>query len=265
MLVKENKEENLKKAEDLIREAKKNNAEVIALPEMFICPYDNEFFWKYAEEEGSRTYNFISKLAKELKIYIIAGSIPEKKDGRIYNTSFVFDKNGECIAKHQKIHLFDIDIKNQIRFIESEILSPGKDITVFDTEFGKMGIAICYDMRFPELIRLMAIKGAKLIFVPAAFNLTTGPVHWKLTAKSRALDNQIYFAAISGARNMQSNYKAYGHSLVVNPWADVITELDEKEAIGYAVIDFDYVEDIKEQLPLMKHRRTDLYDLKWKE
>ena len=262
MNVMDNKEENLKKAESMIREAKKNKSNMVVLPEMFNCPYDNKYFPEYAEEIPGYTTARLSNLAKELNIYIIGGSIPEKVDNKIYNTSIVFDNRGSIIGKHRKMHLFDIDIKGGITFKESDTLSSGNEVTICETEYCKIGVAICYDMRFPELMRLMALKGAALIIVPAAFNMTTGPAHWSSLAKVRALDNQVYFVAASPARDNDSVYTAYGHSLMASPWGDIIVEADEKETIVYGEADLDKIEKIRRDLPLLKHRRTDLYNIK---
>ncbi len=252
---------NLNKAESMVRAAHQSGARIIALPEMFNCPYNSSLFRAYAEEENGQTVGRMSELAKELGIYLIAGTIPEKEGESIYNTCFAFDPKGRLIGKHRKIHLFDIAIKGGIQFKESEVLGRGDQITVIDTEFCKIGIAICYDMRFPELIRLMTLKGAELIIVPGAFNMTTGPAHWELTMRTRALDNQVYFAAVSPARDMDAAYHAYGHSGVANPWGAFAGQTDEKESIVFADIDLDYLHEIRRQLPLLAHRRQDIYKL----
>lgn len=257
----DNKEKNINKASNMIKEASNNGADIVMLPEMFNCPYENSKFMEYQETEKDRTISMLKKLAKENKILLIAGSIPEKKDGKIYNTSFVINKKGEVLDKHRKVHLFDIDIEGQIVFKESDTLSAGGKSTVVNTEFGKIGIAICYDMRFPELIRKMTLEGAKLICIPAAFNMTTGPAHWHTIAKSRSLDNQVYFAMCSPARNEKSNYVAYGHSLVANPWGKINDELDEKEGILYSEIEYEYLDKIRNKLPLLKHMREDIYKM----
>lgn len=263
MKVQENKELNIEKAEDMINKAVNMGAQVVMLPEMFNCPYDNRYFPLYAEKATeSITCKRISRLAKKKSVYIIAGSIPEKDDeNNIYNTSFVFDREGDCIGKHRKIHLFDIDVKDGIRFMESEVLSPGKDITVFDTEFGKMGVAICYDIRFPELIRLMSMEGVNIVFIPAAFNMITGPAHWEHLFRVRALDNQIFMVGTAPAQNKESNYKSYGHSLIVDPWGSVIKQLDYSEDVIVQEIDLDMIHKIREELPLLKHMRKDIYRL----
>ncbi|SDY26583.1 carbon-nitrogen hydrolase family protein [Tindallia californiensis] len=262
MMVKNNKKENLQKAEFMIRKAVSDvNSQIVVLPEIFNSPYSIECMEKTAEEEGGITTRMLSSLAKELKITLIGGSIAEKADGKIYNTSYTYNTIGKCIGKHRKIHLFDVDIKNGVRFMESDLLSAGNKVTVFDTAYGKVGIAICFDMRFPELIRLMALQQARIIIVPAAFNTTTGPAHWHETIKMRAVDNQVYFVAASPARNEEAEYHAYGHSTICDPWGTVLASTDEKESIVTTEILPDRVDSIRNQLPLLKLRRTDIYNL----
>ena len=253
------KEQNLAKAEAMIREAAAKGAQVAALPEMFNCPYSNKYFREYAEETGGKTVRLLSSLAKELKIYLVGGSIPELDQGNVYNTSFSFNRDGEIIGRHRKIHLFDVDVKGGVRFKESETLIPGESVTVLNTEYCKIGVAICYDVRFPELFRKMALDGTRLVILPAAFNMTTGPAHWELIMRARALDNQIYFAAVSPARDTEGPYQAYGHSCVVNPWGEFCGKTDSRESIVYAEIDLAYLEAVRDQLPLLKHRRPSLY------
>lgn len=253
------KNESMAKAEDFIREAAKGGAEVISLPEMWNCPYANEYFREYAEAADGATVSFMSKLAEELGIYLIGGSIPELEGEKVYNTSFSFDRKGRIIGRHRKVHLFDIDVKGGIRFMESDTLTPGDELTVLDTEFGRIGVAICYDVRFPEWHRKMALAGAKLIVLPAAFNMTTGPAHWDLSMRARALDNQVYFAANSPARDEDGPYVAYGNSCIADPWGRFIAHADEKECVLYGDIDFENVEAVRQQLPLLKHRREELY------
>ena len=162
--ISENKKETWAKAEQMIREAASNGAQIIALPEMWNCPYSNDFFRAYSESENGETVGRMSELAKELSVYLIGGSIPELDDDRVYNTCFAFDREGQVIGKHRKAHLFDIDVKGGIRFMESDTLTAGDAATVIDTEYGKIGIAICYDVRFPELFRKMTLDGARMVF-----------------------------------------------------------------------------------------------------
>lgn len=261
MNVIDNKEENLKKASSMINKACKN-ADFIVLPEMFNCPYSNDKFIEYGEvENDSYTLNHISSLAKSNKTYILAGSIPEKENEKLYNTSYLFNKKGDIIAKHRKMHLFDIDVKDKITFKESDVLTAGDEFTTAETEFGKIGIGICYDIRFPELARVMVEDGALILFYPGAFNMTTGPAHWELLFKSRALDNQVYCVGVAPALNRDASYHSFGHSIITNPWGEIIAEASEKEEIIYGEIDLDEIKKIREELPLLKNKREDLYEI----
>jgi len=179
----------------------------------------------------------------------------------VYNTSYVFDRKGEKIAKHRKMHLFDIDVEGGQYFKESDVLTPGKDVTVFDTEFCRIGLGICYDIRFPELSRLMVLEGAEVIIFPAAFNMTTGPAHWELNFRGRALDNQVYTIGVAPARDLKASYHSYGNSIVVSPWGNVINRMDEKEGYIIEEIDLDYLKKVRNELPLLKHLRRDIYKL----
>lgn len=254
------KAKNLKKAEEMINKAAAKGAKLVVLPEMFNCPYDTSNFPKYAEKEGEHTWKVLSKIAKENNIFLVGGSVPEVDyENKVYNTCYIFDNKGNQIGKHRKMHLFDIDIKGGQYFKESETLSAGNEVTVFDTPYGKIGVIICYDIRFPELSRLIALKGAKLIIVPGAFNMTTGPAHWELLCRIRALDNQVYTIGAAPARRNDGGYVSYGNSIIADPWGSIVNKLDEKENILIEDLDLDLVDKIREQLPLLKHRRTDVY------
>ena len=262
MNVVDNKEENLNKASLMIAESVNENADFIVLPEMFNCPYSNDKFIEYCEKEkDSPTLTRISALAREHEVYILAGSIPEKEKEKLFNTSYLFDKDGNIIAKHRKMHLFDIDVKDRITFKESDVLTAGNDFTIADTEFGKIGIGICYDIRFPELARIMVENGALILFYPGAFNMTTGPAHWELLFKSRALDNQVYCVGVAPALNEDASYQSFGHSIITNPWGDIIAEADTKEELIIGEIDLSEIKKIREELPLLKNKRRDLYEI----
>ena len=258
-------QQNLHTAAAYVKEAAEHGADIVCLPEMFACPYQNEAFVRYREPAGGTTWQALSAMAKDYGVVLVGGSFPEEEAGRIYNSCFVFDKNGTQIARHRKMHLFDIDIKGGQRFKESDTFTAGDDVTVFDTDFGRFGVQICFDIRFPELGRLLSLKGAKGVFIPAAFNMTTGPVHWELNFRSRALDNQAYYFGCSPARDTTADYIAYGHSIAVDPWGTVMTQLEEKAGILYAEADLDRVDSIRAQLPLLSARRTDLYTLEERE
>lgn len=262
MNVIDDKEENLRKASLMIAQGIKENVDFVVLPEMFNCPYSNDKFIEYAEvEKDSETLLKISNLACKNNVYILAGSIPEKEDDKLYNTSYLFDKDGNIISKHRKMHLFDIDVKGKITFKESDVLTAGDNFTIANTEFGKIGIGICYDIRFPELARIMAQKGALILFYPGAFNMTTGPAHWELLFKSRALDNQVYCVGVAPALNEDASYHSFGHSIITSPWGEIIAEASEKETLIISEIDLDEIKKIREELPLLKNKREDLYEI----
>ncbi|WP_245157234.1 carbon-nitrogen hydrolase family protein [Anaerovorax sp. IOR16] len=259
MLVTDSPEENRERASKMVREAAQNGAAMVALPEMFHTPYSHKNIVANREKADGKTVSMLSSLAKECNIYLIGGSIAEEEEDKIYNTCFAFNPDGVLIGKHRKAHLFDVNVKGGIRFIESDTFTPGNQVTVIETEFCKVGIGICYDVRFPELFRSMALKGAQLMVLPASFNMTTGPAHWDITMRARALDNQVYFAGVSPARNLDSSYHSYGSSCIATPWGEFCAKLDSNPSIAYGNIDLDYLERIRNELPLLKQRKSELY------
>lgn len=259
MRVTADKAENLRHAGELIRQAAAQGANVVTLPEMFNCPYENACFPVYGEPAGGETWQFLSAIAKELGIYLIGGSVPELEEGKIYNTSYIFSPEGKELARHRKVHLFDIDVPGGQRFMESDTLTAGDSVTVVDTEYGKIAVAICFDIRFSDFFRLMGDMGAELIVIPAAFNMTTGPLHWDLAFRMRALDQQCFIAGCSPARDTSASYVAYGHSLVCDPWGTIIQQLDEKEGVRVVDIDLGDLAKYRGQIPILAGRRTDLY------
>ena len=180
-------EENIIKIKEMLKEAKAAGADMAVLPEMCCCPYENSAFVEFAMPWNSPFLTEMAGMAKEFGLYIVAGSVPLASEGKIYNASFVYNDKGECIAKHRKTHLFDINVEGGQVFMESDTFTAGKDVTTFPTPWGKMGLIICYDIRFPELSRLLSLEGVQAILVPAAFNMTTGPAHWELSFRMRAL------------------------------------------------------------------------------
>ena len=256
--VSENVNDNLGRAAKFMGAGCDGTVDLVTLPEMFACPYQTELFPEYAEEEGGPIWQQCSALARKYRVYLSAGSIPERDGFCVYNTAYVFDRDGHCIAKHRKVHLFDIDVPGQY-YKESETLSPGNQATVFDTEFGKMGLCICYDMRFPELFRNMVARGAKLVLIPAAFNMTTGPAHWELLIRTRAVDNQIFTVATAPARDINGKYVSWGHSMVAGPWGNILTQLDEHEGYAITEIDLSDVFRVRDSMPLLRQRRPEIY------
>ena len=261
MPVVRDRQQNVDTACRCIREAAASGADFAVLPEMFCCPYENDCFRAYGEAEGGSVQTSLSQLAAELGIYIVGGTIPELADGNVYNTCYVYGRRGELLAKHRKAHLFDIDVSGGQRFRESDTLSPGNATTTFDTEFGTMGLCICFDLRFEELARCMCLRGAKCIFVPAAFNMATGPAHWELLFRQRAVDNQCFTVGVSPARDESAAYVAYGNSIAVDPWGSVVCRAGAGAELLYADLDLSRIDAVRQQLPILSARRTDLYEI----
>jgi omega-amidase len=256
--------------------AASNGAKIVVLPECFNSPYGTSYFPTYAEtllpspptQSQSPSFHALSSLARESSTYLIGGSIPEADPSNLpnaatnkyYNTSLIFSPTGTHIGTHRKLHLFDIDIPGKITFKESEVLSPGSQITTIDLpEYGLLGIGICYDIRFPEPAMIAARRNAFALIYPGAFNLTTGALHWSLLGRARAVDNQVYVALCSPARDMGASYHAWGHSLVVDPWAEVLAEAAEEQEIVYAVLTPERLEDVRRSIPVGEQRRFDVY------
>ncbi|MGQ9512439.1 carbon-nitrogen hydrolase family protein [Thermodesulfitimonas sp.] len=255
--VRHDKRENLARARELVHRAARRGAELVVLPEMFVCPYAAELFPRYAESyPGGEALQMLSQAAREEQLYLVGGSIPEREGDRLYNASFVFDPEGRLIARHRKVHLFDVDLPGGFSFRESATLSAGSGPTVFSTALGTIGVAICFDIRFPAFFREMARHGAEVIVVPGAFNMITGPAHWELLLRARALDNQIYTVGAAPARNPAAPYVAFGHSMVVSPWAEVVARAGPGETILTAEIDREYLKNIRQKLPLTVEKST---------
>ena len=257
------KQANLEKAAAQVAACKDQGADLAALPEIFNGPYSNDYFRQYAEPQGGRSWQALSRMAAEQKIWLVGGSIPEIDEaGRVYNTSFVFDDQGRQVARHRKVHLFDVDIEGGQYFKESDTFTPGSQATVFDTPWGKIGLCICFDFRFPQLAWQMTKQGARIIVVPAAFNMTTGPAHWELLFRQRAVDNQCFTVGVSPARDETASYVAYGHSIAVDPWGSILCQAGSGEATLYADLNLRRVESVRRQLPILSARRTDLYEVR---
>ncbi|XP_060191055.1 omega-amidase, chloroplastic-like isoform X2 [Lycium barbarum] len=216
------KERNIAHAQQSIEDAADKGAQLILLPEIWNSPYSNDSFPVYAEDidaggDASPSTRMLSEVSRSRKVTIIGGSIPERSDDKLYNSCCVFGTDGKLLAKHRKIHLFDIDIPGKMTFKESRTLTAGARPTIVDTEVGRIGIGICYDIRFEELAAIYAARGAHLLCYPGAFNMTTGPLHWELLQRARAADCQLYVATCSPARDSGSSYVAWGHSTLVGP------------------------------------------------
>jgi predicted amidohydrolase len=257
MLASDDKEANLREAETGIREAASRGAKVIALPEVFNWRGAKEDEKKNAEPLSGPTAQLVAGLARELGIYLLAGSfledIPEVK--KSYNTSLFFGPDGKQLARYRKIHLFDVAIERGVTALESETREHGNEVVVAETEFGKMGLTICYDLRFPELYRGLVDKGAQVIFVPAAFTAFTGEAHWEPLLRARAIENQVYIIASDQIGHNPKSFATYGNSMIVDPWGRIIARASDMPAVITAEIDLGYLAKVRKELPALAHRK----------
>ncbi|KAH9577682.1 Carbon-nitrogen hydrolase [Trypanosoma melophagium] len=265
MAVGRSKETNISKAVSMITDAAKRGAKLAVLPECFNSPYGTKYFKEYSEDisAGNPTFDAISKAARDNNIWVMAGTIPEKYDGKLFNSSMIFDSEGNLQHIHRKVHLFRINT-NTVRMDEGEVLSPGNEATPVSMGNGiKFGVAICFDIRYPLLAWKYANEGTSFLVYPAAFNMVTGPLHWELTARARAVDNQQFVLMCSPARDTEAEYIAWGHSMIVDPLGNVLATADENETFVDAELDFNMIEKTRKQIPILNGVRHDLYSLKW--
>lgn len=252
------REETLIRAEKMVREAAMGGASVVVLPEMFFCPYRTESFPLYAETADGPSLRALSRWASDYQVILIGGSIPERDGERLYNSCFVFDRDGSLLARHRKAHLFDIDLPDNT-FRESDTFTAGGDYCVFDTDLGRMAVAICFDLRFPEYLRGLARRGAEVILLPAQFTASTGKAHWELLCRARALDNQLYLVGAEAARDPDGPFQCWGHSIIVSPFGEILSEAGEDEEILFADLDLGTIDGLRKQLPVFDHLKEDLY------
>lgn len=215
----------------------------------------------HAEPVPGPTTGRLAALARRHGLWIHGGSLWEKNDGgRPWNTTVLINPEGEVAARYRKLHLFDVEVEGGPDIRESDSISPGREIVSVDTDLGRLGFAICYDLRFPELFRLLALAGAEVIFVPACFAETTGRAHWESLLRARAIENGCYILAAAQC-GRKPKYRAHGHSLAIGPWGDIIAARPEGEGCLLAEIDLDSVKAARRQIPGLANRRDDVYSL----
>lgn len=261
MRASDSKEENLSRAEMYVESAVRQGADIVALPEMFCCPMVHRYYREFAEHKGGSMYLALSNMAKKHRVLLIGGSVPEiapSEDGgqpKIYNTSWTFDEDGREIYEYKKRRLFDISLRDGREFKESRTFEPGNaEPGAFETKFGKIGLAICFELRFVSDFLKIEEAGAKVCIVPANFSIPTGEVHWELLFRARGLDCQFFVVGVSSARDPESKFMSYGHSIVVDPWGDVLWQAGEEECVGVVEIDLEEVERRREELPVVSSR-----------
>jgi predicted amidohydrolase len=257
---KNEKEKNLSTVLNYIDNAAGEDVDLIAFPEMATYIGDEEEFSRVAEPIPGETTNKIAEKADQHGLFVHAGSIFEETEGdRVYNTSVVIDNNGEIIDTYRKIHLFDIDVEDGVTYEESNRVAPGESITTIDTPFAKLGLSICYDLRFNKLYNSLADQGVEVIFVPAAFTLFTGKDHWLPLLRARAIENQVYIVAPNQIGDKPDSVPMYGKSVVIDPWGNVISQASDREEMITATIDTEYIDTVRRELPCRDHTRPDVY------
>lgn len=243
-----------------ILSAAQAGAKLIVLPENFaIMGLQDIDQVKIAENDGiGPIQDFLSKQAKKNKIWLIAGTIPLKSDNedKIYSASLVYNDNGERVSRYDKIHLFDVHLEaTSETYKESETIDAGNQAIVVDTPFGKIGLAICYDLRFPELFRQLALQDAEIIVLPAAFTAITGKAHWEVLLRARAIENLCYLVASAQGGYHVNGRETYGNSMIVDPWGVILDELPQGSGYVIADVDLENVKTIRRNFPALQHRK----------
>lgn len=257
MLASEDKAANLQDAERWVRQAAANGARVVVLPEVFIWRGQKNLERSCAEPIPGATSTAMAELARELGVYLLAGSILEAipASDKAYNTSLLFDPSGALLASYRKIHLFDVDLANGDSLRESDTRAHGSEVVVAQTPLGTLGLSICYDLRFPELYRGHADRGADLIFVPSAFTAFTGKAHWEALLRARAIENQVYIIAADQFGKSAKSVECHGHSMIVDPWGKIVAQLADGPGEITAEVDLDYLAKVRAELPALQHRK----------
>ncbi len=258
------KAENFASAELLIREAASAGAELVALPELWSCHGLEKAYRPNAERIPGPTTDFLGGLARELGVWVLGGSILEGEVGgagaeRLFNTSMFFDPSGEMVAVYRKIHLFDVKAPDR-DYKESEMIAPGREVVTAKAGAATLGLSVCYDLRFPELYRLLALRGAEILAVPAAFTLQTGKDHWELLLRARAVENQAYVIAPAQWGQKADGRWTYGRSMIVDPWGTILSTCPDRDGRALATLDLDYLDRLRMDFPALANRRPEAYN-----
>ncbi len=260
----ENKDRNLTVAGSLLRDAARDGAELIVLPEKFNVLGTPEQLVAGAEPLDGRTLRWAADLARELRVWLAAGSIAERVDGedKLRNTSVLLSPEGEVAAVYRKIHMFDVDVGG-VSYRESDTEAPGDEIVIAQADGLALGLAVCYDLRFPELFRILAVQGALAVALPAAFTLHTGKDHWEVLVRARAIENQLFVIAAGQIGTHPPGHESYGRSMIVDPWGIPLAVAPDSECYVVTDLDLQAQERVREQLPSLANRRPHTY--RWPE
>lgn len=257
----DDKAENIRVALELLDRAGRAGADVAVLPEYVDFLGAKEAGLAAAEPIPGPTSETFAARARALGIWVLAGSIRETgpDPDHSYNTSLLFNRQGEIVAKYRKIHLYDVEITGSVSARESATISPGDEIVTADIEGHTVGLTVCYDLRFPELYRALALRGAEILFVPAAFTLFTGKDHWEVLLRARAIENQCFVVAAGQIGKHEPNGTCYGRSAIVDPWGTVLATAPDDVGLALADVDFAHLRRIREQLPSLANRCPAVY------
>lgn len=247
---------NLEAAQEQIHAAAAQGAQLVALPELFDLLADGPTMAAAAETIPGPTSRRLAGLAHELRITLLAGSIAERSGaaGRFFNTALLFSPTGDLLARYRKIHRFDVALPGRVTYRESAYVDAGGETTAASTSLGRLGIAICYDLRFPGLFARLAAAGAQVMLVPSAFAEGTGRDHWEVLLRARAIENQCYVIAPNQSATHTPHLTTYGNSLIVDPWGTVLARIERGVGFVCAEIDLARVAEIRRQLPALTHR-----------
>lgn len=253
-------ERNLRVAERLVRAAAADGAELVVLPEKWTTLGTAEALQAAAQPLDGPALATASEWARELGIHLVAGSVPERVEGaaKLFNTSVMIAPDGGRRASYRKIHMFDVDVEG-VSYRESDAESPGLEPVVADAGGIEVGLSVCYDLRFPELYRVLALRGARVIAVPAAFTERTGRDHWEVLLRARAIENQLYVVAAGQIGEAPPHYDSYGRSMIIDPWGVVLAQAPDTECFVSAELDFSIQDEMRESLPSLRHRRPGAY------
>lgn len=252
--------ENLGRARALVEQAARDGARLVALPENFALMAKRQSdVLAIAEQAGDGpVQNFLSDLARDCGVWLLGGTLPIQGPDRrrVYASSLLIDGQGQQRARYDKIHLYDVSLPGSSEFYrESDTFMAGDSLAVTDTPLGRLGMSICYDLRFPELYRTLQSKGSELIVVPSAFTARTGKAHWHVLLRARAIENLCYILAPNQGGAHANGRATYGHSMIVNPWGEILAEADPGEAIIHARLDRDALHDMRGRFPVLEHGR----------
>jgi deaminated glutathione amidase len=255
------KAENVDTAERLIREAASRGADLVALPELWSCHGQDAVYQENAETVPGPTTEFLGGLARELGIYLLGGSILEAVPGadRLYNTSSFYAPDGAPVATYRKIHLFDVKAPDR-EYLESRTMVPGDEVVTAKAGPTTLGLSVCYDVRFPELYRLLALRGAEILAIPAAFTLQTGKDHWEVLLRARAIENQAFVIAPAQWGQKADGRWTYGRSLIIDPWGTVLATCPDRDGLAIAELDLQYLDRLRTEFPALANRRPETYD-----